>query len=139
GAGANVDVAAVAAYPDLLAHAAEDLGLLDILEQGAVTLLVLLLDGGDALHLHGDGHKALLAGDLGELGVHLGPLVILAGGGQLQILGGGADFAARHVLVPELGMLLLVAGGLGEEGGDLLIAVLLRLRGIVLIFYTGLR
>ena len=35
-------------------------------------------------------------------------------------------------------MLLLVAGGLGEERGDLLIAVLLRLRGIVLIFYTGL-
>ena len=42
------------------------------------------------------------------------------------------------MLVPELGMLLLVAGGLGEEGGNLLIAVLLRLRGIVLIFYTGL-
>ena len=130
GAGADVDVAAVAADPDLLAHAGEHLGVLDVLEQGAIALLVLLLDGGDALHLLGDGLKALLVRGLGELGVHLGPLVVLAGGGELQVLGGGADLAARHVLIPELRMLLLVIGSLGEEGRDLLVAVLLRLRGI---------
>ena len=100
---------------------------------------MLLLDGGDALHLLSDGLKALLVRGLGELGVHLGPLVVLAGGGELQVLGGGADLAARHVLIPELRMLLLVIGSLGEEGRDLLVAVLLRLRGIKLIFHAGLR
>ena len=82
--------------------------------------------------------KALLVRGLGELGVHLGPLVVLAGGGELQVLGGGADLAARHVLIPELGVLLLVIGSLGEEGSYLLVAVLLGLRGIKLIFHAGL-
>ena len=43
GAGADMDVAAVAAHPDLVAYAGEHLGLLDVLEQGQIALLVELL------------------------------------------------------------------------------------------------
>ena len=66
GAGADMDVAAVAADPDLLAHAGEHLGLLNVLEQGQIALLVQLLDGGDALKLLGQRLKPLLAGGLGK-------------------------------------------------------------------------
>ena len=39
-----------------------------------------LKDAADQVELGRDLGEALLAGDLGELGVHLGPLVVLAGG-----------------------------------------------------------
>ena len=136
--GADVDVAAVAADPDLVANAGEDLGLLNILQEGEIALLMQLLDGGDALELLGQGLEALLARGLGEAGVHVGPLVVLTLGGELEVLGRGADLAAVKLLIPELGVLLLIGGGLREDGGELLIAVLLGLRGVVFILDAGL-
>ena len=50
----------------------------------------------------------------------------------------GADLAAVQLLVPQLGVLLLVGGGLGEDGGNLLVAVLLGLRSVVLVLHAGL-
>ncbi len=46
-----MDVAAVAADPDLVTDAGEDLRVLNVLEQGEIALLVELLNGGDALKL----------------------------------------------------------------------------------------
>ena len=99
---------------------------------------MLLLDGGNAAHLGGELGEALLLGGLGKTGVHIRPLVVFALGGELEVLSCGADLAAVHSLVPELGMLLLVCGSFGEEGGDLLIAVLLGLRGVEFVFHAGL-
>ena len=99
---------------------------------------MLLLNGGHAAHLGRYLLKALFLGGLGEAGIHVRPLVVLALGSHFEILSGGADLAAVHGLIPELGVLLLVCGGLGEEGGDLLIAVLLGLRGVEFVFHAGL-
>ena len=61
---------------------------------------------------------------------------MLALSGGHQVLRGGAD--AAQLLEPELGMLFLIAGGLLEECGDLLKAVLPGLAGIISILVPGL-
>ena len=43
-----------------------------------------------------------------------------------------------EILEPNLGMLLLVVRGLEEQGRDLLVAVLLRLAGVVLVLGVSL-
>ena len=129
GLGADHDVAAVAAFPHLNLALGKDLFGFDVVQQGAVTLLVMLLDGGHTTELGGQLGEALGFGGAGKAFVHVGPLVVLACGGSGQILGGGAD--AVQLLEPQLGMLLLVLGGLQEEGGNLLKALFLSLRGEV--------
>ena len=98
---------------------------------------MLLLDLGHALEQLGDVVEALFPGGLGEAGVHVGPLVILAGGGVLQVVQGVAD-AVVEELEPDLGVLLLVVGSLLEDVGDLHVAVLLGLAGVVGVLVPGL-
>ena len=82
-----------------------------------------LLDVGDHAELRCQIGEALLLGLLGEGGVHVGPLVVLALGCGEQVCGGVAQ--ATQGLEPHLGVLLLVVGGLLEDHGDLLVAGLL--------------
>ncbi len=133
--GADDDVAAVAAFPHLYLALGEDLLGLDVVEQGTVTLFVVLLDGGHAAELGGQFGETLGFGGAGKAFVHIGPLVVLASGGSCQVLGCGAD--AVQLLEPQLGVLLLVLGGLQEEGGNLLEALLLGLRGEVCVLVAG--
>ena len=121
---ADDDVPAVAALPDLDFALRENLGRLDIVQQCAVALLMVLLNGGDEAELLRELMEALFIGSLGKAVVHIRPLVVLALGGGDQILGGIAD--AGKLLEPELGVLLFILGGLEEERGYLLIALLLR-------------
>ena len=121
GLGADDDMAAVAAFPHLHLALGEDLLGLDVVQQGAVTFLMVFLNGGHTTELGGQLGEALGLGGTGKAFVHIRPLVVLAGGGSGQVLGGGAD--AVQLLEPQLGMLLLVLGGLQEEGGNLLKAV----------------
>ena len=97
---------------------------------------MVLLDGGHATELGGQFGEALGFGGAGKAFVHVRPLVVLACGGSGQILGGGAD--AVQLLEPQFGVLLLVLGGLQEEGGNLLKALLLGLRGEVGVLVAGL-
>ena len=136
GLGADDDVAAVAAFPHLHFAFGEDLFGLDVVQQGAVTLLVVLLDGGHTTELGGQLGEALGLCSLGKAFLHIGPLIVLACGGSGQVLGGGAD--AVQLLEPQLGVLLLVLGCLQEEGGNLLKAFLLGLRGEVGVLVAGL-
>ena len=133
---AHVDVAAVAALPDHVAIAGEHNAALHIGQQLPVALLMLLLDLGHFLEQEGDVVKALLLGLLGHGGVHIGPLIVLALGGSLQVLSGGAD--AVQQLEPNLSVLLLVGGSLLKNLGDLDIAVLLGLGGKVGVLVAGL-
>ena len=80
--------------------------------------------------------KALFLSGAGHLGVHLGPLLVLAGSSRHQVLLRSADAAER--LEPELCMLLLIERGLLEDGRDLLIAVLLCLAGKIVVLVPGL-
>ena len=97
---------------------------------------MLLLDFGYPLEQGGDVEEALLPGLLGHGGVHVGPLEVLAGGGGFQVLGGGADAAQQ--LKPDLGVLLLIGGGLLKELSNLDVALLLGLGGEVGVLVPGL-
>ena len=121
--GANDDMAAVAAFPHLDLALLEDGGRLDVLEQGAVALLVVLLDGADLAELLGELGETLFLGGLGELVVHVGPLEVLAVGRGTQVLGRVAD--ALELAQPHLCVVLLVGARLTEDLGDLLEALLL--------------
>ena len=134
---AHHDVATVGALPDHIAVAGEDQTTLDVGDQLAIALLVLLLDLGDLLKQESDLLEALLVSVLGHLIVHIGPLVVLALGSGVQVLHGVANAAQQ--LEPDLGMLLLVVGGLLKDLGDLDIAVLLGLGSKIGVLVAGLR
>src|SRR5699024_6734889 len=135
---ADIGVAAVGALPDLLLLAGKDLAVGQVLGQGEVALLVLLLDAGHHGEQGGDLVEALLLGLLGHAGVHLGPLLVLAAGSHLQAGGGVGDLAAVQQLEPDLGVLLLVGRGLLKDLGHLDIAFLLGLAGKVGVLVAGL-
>ena len=92
---ALVDVPAVQAVPDLLELSTEDEAGFDVAGQGEVALLVVLLGHADGIPDLGDVLEALLASHLGEAGVELGPLVVLAGRGRDQVLLRGLGSARR--------------------------------------------
>ena len=135
---ADVEVPAVAAFPDLVAVAGEHQAALHVLQQLAVTLLVGLLDLAHLLKQGRDIGKALLLGGRREVRVHGGPLVVLARRGVEQVGGRGGNFAAAQQLEPELRVLLLVVGRLLEDAGDLLEALLAGLAGEVGVLVAGL-
>lgn len=120
---ADYDVTAVAALPYLDFALLEDLSGLYIAEQGTVTLFVMLLNGCNQTELASQIVEAFLLSGLGKAVVHVGPFVVLALGSVQQVFCGVTQ--AVQLLVPQLCVLLLVLGGLKEEGSDLLIAFLL--------------
>ena len=65
--------------------------------------------------------EALLPGLSCHAGVHISPLFVLAAGCHVE----AGDGAAAEGLEPHLGVFLLVAGGLFEDSGQLLVAFLL--------------
>ena len=129
-------MAAVPALPDLDLAFLEDLLGLHILQQGPVPLLMMLLNLRHHAEFGGQLQEALLLGGFGEAGVHVGPLEILAGGGGGKVLGGGAD--PLQLLEPHFRVLFLVVGGLEEQRGNLLKALLLGLGGEIGILVPGL-
>ena len=123
--GTHDEVTAVAALPHGHLALLEDLLHFHVAQQGAIALLVGLFDLGDQTELRSQLLEALFLSFLGHAVVHIGPLVVLAVGGRQQVLGGVAQLAQS--LEPQLGVLLLIVGGLQEQGADLLIALLLGL------------
>ena len=88
---------------------------------------MMLLDSGNAPELSGDFLEALFLGYLGELSVHIGPLIVLTLSSGLEVSSGSLDVATLKILEPQLRMLLLVLSGLKEDSSDLLISFLLCL------------
>ena len=144
------DETAVAALPPDLAVALEEIAVREAAQQLQVTALVLGLDGGDHLEGRGDLDEALLLGDFGEFALEDVPLLLLALGCGLQVLGRGADraggvagrdlhVAALEELEETLGVLLLLLRGLGENACDLFVTLLLGLAGeeYVCLLYTS--
>ena len=121
--GANHDVTAVAALPDLNLALLKDLLGLHVVQQGAVSLLMGLLNGSNASELGRKSRKALFLGLLGHTVIHIGPLEVLALSSMEKVLSGIAQLA--QLLEPKLSVLLLVLGSLQEQLSDLLKAGLL--------------
>ena len=90
---AHVHMAAIAAHPNGLGILGKGLALATVGQQLKIALLVVLLDGGHAHEHLGDGLKALLAGSVGEVLVHLGPLAVFAGGSFHEVVLGLGDAA----------------------------------------------
>ena len=107
------------------------------MQQGAVTLLMPLFDGGDHAEPLGKRGEALLLGGLGKCLVHIRPLEIFPGGGSLQIGSGIAN--PLQLLEPEFGVLLLVVRSCLEDGCNLLKAFLAGNRCEVCILVSCLR
>ena len=101
---ADTYMTAITALPNRHATFAEHFVRLHILQQCAVTLLMMFLNGSDTPELLCKAMEALLFGLTCESVVHVGPFVVLPFGGMLKI--DGRIFAdlqepctkARHVL-----------------------------------------
>ena len=122
---ADVDVAAVAALPDISPVLLEDGAVFKRLEQLEVSLLVRLLDSAYALELIRDLLEALFSGFLSHTIVHIGPFAVLAGSGRAEVLRRRAYSA--EMLEPHLRVLFFVERGFLKYRRDLLVALLLRL------------
>ena len=94
---ADDEVAADAAFPHAFAGLFEDLLHLNVLEELEVAFLVGAFDGADGAELGGEFGKAFLFGVLGELDVHVGPFVVFAFSGGLEVGGRGLDAAEGGV------------------------------------------
>ena len=136
---ADDNVPAVAALPDNVVVLGEHHFVLNIGQQLAVTLLVLLLDSAHHFKQCGDFSEAFFSGFLREGLVHIGPFVVFAGCRVLQVFHGGGDFAVVKQLEPDFGVLFLIFSGFRENGGDLLKAVFFGFGRIIGILVSGLR
>ena len=134
--GAADDVAAVPANPVFLLFLHKDLAGFNIGQEGLVALFVAFFNLGDLGEEGGNFGEAFFFGDIGEALVHLGPLVVLAGGGFFEVLGGVAN--AVEQLEPDFRVFLFVASGFFEDGGDLLVAFFAGGAGEVGVFVAGL-
>ena len=129
---ADNDVSAVAAFPYTDATLLENFGCFDIVQQGTVTLLMTLFDGSHTSELLSQFMEAFFIGFTGKGVVHVCPFVILTFSSMKQILGSRAN--STQMLEPQFGMFFLILGGLEEEGGYLLVTVLLGNGGILGVF-----
>ena len=134
---AYYDVTAVAALPNLNLALFKNSGGFNILKQGAIALLTMLFNSSYHTEFFSQLGEAFLLSCFCKAVIHIRPLIVLALGGGDQILGGIAD--AGKLLEPELGVLLFVLGGLEEECGYLLIALLLRNTCKIGVFIACLR
>ena len=134
--GANHDMSAVAALPDLYLAALKDLGSLHVVQQCTVALLMGLFNGGHASELLRQLVEALLVGLSGHALIHIRPLKVLAFCSVEQVLSGIAQLT--QLLEPELGVLLLIVSRLLEQLGYLLKAALLGSRGKIGVFISRL-
>ena len=124
---ADNDVTTVAALPDAVALTREYYTILDVLQELAVTLLVVLLNLTNAAELNSQLREAFFHSILCHLLVHISPLVVLTSCCVSEVYGCCRDITTVEELEPNLSMLLLVACCLLEETCNLLIAVLLSL------------
>ena len=111
--GADNNVAAVTALPDLNLASFKDLLGLYVVQQSAVSVLMALFDSGNTAELGCKLLEAFFIGFLGHTVIHIGPLIVLALSSVEEVFCGVAQLA--QFLEPELSMLFLVCCGLEEQ------------------------
>ena len=98
-----------------------------------------LFDRTHCLKQCGDLCKALSLCLLGELRIHIGPLIVLTGSGIFQILRCLRHLTTVQQLEPDLCVFLFVVCRFLKQLADLYIAIFLRLRSIVVVLGERLR
>jgi len=91
---ADNDMPAVGSLPNLVALSAEYQATFNILQEVKIALLMVLLNGSNHFKEGGNLVETFLTGFFGETNIHLGPLVMLAGGSILEVGGGIMDLPA---------------------------------------------
>ena len=119
------DVSAVAALPYFHGGLLEYLLCLYVVEQCAITLLVVFFYFGYHAKTGCQLGKSFLFRGLCKACVHVRPLVVLAFGCLQQAVCGISN-AVVQFLVPQFGMLFLVVSRFQKEGSNLLKTFLLR-------------
>ena len=121
--GADNDVSAVAAFPNLYLALLEHFLGLDVLEKCAIALFVTLLDSSYEAELLSENVESFLVGGLCETVIHISPLIIFSVCSLNEVVCGVAD--TLKFLELEFCVLLLVVSGLEENCCNLLEAFLL--------------
>ena len=121
---ADDHMTAVAAFPNGVPIPGKHQAALHHSQQGAVPLLMELLDGTDHLEFLRDLLKSLFPGFPGHTRVHIGPFKVLSVRSGSQIIRSAGYRAAVQILEPDLGMFLLVRRSLLEDRRDGFITVL---------------
>ena len=116
-------MAAVTAFPNLNFALLENLSGFDVLQKGTITLFMMLLDFANHAELGRQSLEALFFCGLGEVIVHIGPLVVFAISCSCEVCCGVTD--AAELLEPQFCVFLFIIGGLQEQGGNLLHTFLL--------------
>jgi hypothetical protein len=132
-----MDITTVSALPPNYLVLFKDLSFLQILEQGEVSLLVLFLNFGHFFEEIGNLSEAFVTGYFLKLRIHLGPFVVLAFGGCLQILLSISD-SLKEIELP-FSVFSLVLGCLQEYPGNLFETLILSYFGKVGILVACLR
>ena len=135
---AYYDMTAVRALPNAVAVAREDELVLHVLQELAITLLVVLLDFCHHFKLDCNLLETFFMSLLCHAWIHIGPLVVLTISSSLQVLLCILDSTALQVLEPQLSVLLLVGSCLFKDISYLNITVLLSLTCKICIFVTSL-
>ena len=105
-AGADHDMSAVAAFPNTIAVLGEYKAALDVRDQLAISCFMLFLDRRYHLKEICDVIKTFFSRGLGEIGIHLLPLILLAVCCDLKVVLGFMN--ALKDLVPDLRVLFLI-------------------------------
>ena len=123
GIGANNDVTAVTAFPNLNFALLENFSGFYVAEKRAISLLVMLFNCSNQTELFSQLVEAFLIGDLGKSCVHIGPLVVFTLSSSAEVLSGVTQTV--ELFEPQLSVFFLIVGSLEEQGSDLLIALFL--------------
>ena len=97
---ANYDMAAVSALPDAIAITREDQLVLYVLQELAITLLMMLLNLSNHLKLGCNLLETFLASLFCHAWIHFSPLIVLTSGCSFQILLSILDSTALQLLEP---------------------------------------
>jgi hypothetical protein len=134
----NHDMTAIRALPDLVPFPGEDHAPLNIGEEFAIALFMLLLNGADQRKEGGDVGKTLFLCFLSKGSIHRGPLIVFPCGRVLEIAQGIRYGIPMQQLEPYFGVFLFLFSGFSKEGPYLIIALLLCLGCVIGICIPGL-
>ena len=125
-----------AAFPHAFAGLFKDLLHFDVLQKLEVAGFVGAFDVADQAELRGDFRKAFGFGFFRKSLVHVGPFVVFAFRGGLEV--GGRTLDAAQRVEPEAGVFLFVAGRRQEDFGELFVAFAAGHFGEVRVLVAGL-
>ena len=130
-------MSAVSTLPYHITLAREYYCILDVLQQLAIALLMVLLDSPHLFKFLGNLVKAFFTSLLSHASIHISPFEVLTVSRIRQIRFSVTHATAIQILIPHLSMLFLVSCRLLENRCYLHVTILLSLRSKVSVFITS--